>query len=237
MNQSDRSPRASGAIGGAPIFNAPMVAVLVIGLLVLSHFAIAVSPKGARAWMQAHGAVSPWLLVNAIGRGQIFKALAPLVTHVFIHASIAHLLLNSVWLLAFGSPVANRLNMDRGEIHGGLSFILLFILSGVFGGLTYVAAHSSEYTLLIGASGGVSGLFGALVRFAFYRPDGSGRRFAKLTDRSVLIWSASFVFLNVAIGLFGSLIFGGDNDIAWEAHLGGYAFGLLAFPLVDRLRR
>lgn len=245
MNQSSgeasREPAFAGRgpMGGAPVFNVPFVVIAVIGALVAVHFAIAISPRGLKAWMQAHGAVSPRLFFAAFKRGLIFNGLSPLVTHIFIHANIAHLLMNSVWLLAFGAPVARRLEWDQGAARGALSFVLLFVLSGAFGGLAYIAAHPGDYALLVGASGGVSGLLGGLVRFAFHRPvPGTARpRFAKLTDRSIIAWSAAIVFLNVVVGLFGGFILGGGADIAWEAHLGGFFFGLLAFPLFDSPRR
>lgn len=235
MEQSNRDAAPPGwrPANGAPVFNVPVVVLAVIGALVLAHFTIAVSPRLAKAWMQSQGAVSPRLFFDALKHHQIFKALAPLVTHVFIHANLMHLALNSVWLLAFGAPVARRLEMGQGTLAGGWSFILLFMLSGVCGGLAYIAVHPGDYTFLVGASGGVSGLLGGLVRFAFRRPASGGGRFAKLTDPSVIAWTGAIVLLNFAVGLLGGFLFGGGNDIAWEAHLGGYLFGLLAFPLFD----
>ncbi len=215
-----------------PIFNAPGVVVGLIAALVVSHFVIGISPPKLKVLLQAQGAVSPRLLIDAFLHGKVFRTLGPPITHIFIHANIGHLLLNSVWLLAFGAPVARRLNLDQGETRGSIAFLLLFVLSGICGALTFVALHTKEYTLLVGASGAVSGLLGALVRFAFRRPD-DGRRYAKLTDRPVIIWSIVILGLNLAIGVLGGLILGRGNDIAWEAHVGGYFFGLLAFPFFD----
>jgi membrane associated rhomboid family serine protease len=236
----DQPPPSSGhkPVDAAPIFNVPIIVVIVIGMLTVSHLAISILPPRSEVLAQSYGAVSPKLFLSGPSAyGGMLMMIAPLFTHIFIHANLMHLLLNSVWLLAFGAPVARRLNAGQSEAAAGLLFLLLFVLSGVAGALAYIMAHPSEYTLLVGASGSVSGLLGGLVRFAFHRPMQDGRAFAPLTDRKVIVWSVVILALNFAVGLLGGLLVGGGNDIAWEAHVGGYVFGLLTFPLFDARHR
>ena len=55
-----------------------------------------------------------------------------------------------------------------------------------------------------------------------------------LSNRSVLVFSAIWFLTNFLIGfgqLFGNVAGG---TIAWEAHIGGFLFGFLCFPLFDR---
>lgn len=103
----------------------------------------------------------------------------------------------------------------------------------------FTAFHMSEFTLLVGASGGVSGLLGAVVRFAFNRTTLFGPEQASispLSSSSVLLWSGIVVVMNLVLGVFGAVLTGGAS-IAWEAHLGGYLFGLLTYPFFERLAR
>jgi membrane associated rhomboid family serine protease len=59
---------------------------------------------------------------------------------------------------------------------------------------------------------------------------------APIFSRPILVFTAVWAAINVLAGMTG-LGFGGDNRlIAWQAHLGGYAVGLLLCGSFDRLR-
>jgi membrane associated rhomboid family serine protease len=114
--------------------------------------------------------------------------------------------------------------------------------------LHYVV-HPGDEALMIGASGAVSGMMAATVRFAF-APGGplaggaapdcyrvppvplNGLISNSRAMSFVLIWFA----VNLLFGLGGSLIPGVAGPIAWQAHVGGFLAGLLAFPLLDPVR-
>ncbi len=150
-----------------------------------------------------------------------------------LHATAAHLLFNLIWLVVFGTPVARRFGSFW-------RFFAFFMLCGAAGGAFFSLFHLSDPTLLIGASGGITGLLGGLVRFAFHRPLSkpvSAKGVLALTDRSVLTWSAIVIAMNASIAIFGPGVGAGDADIAWQAHVGGYLFGLVAFPLFDPRQR
>jgi membrane associated rhomboid family serine protease len=153
------------------------------------------------------------------------------LTHGFLHGGWGHLLVNGFWMLAFGAPVMRRLGFTR--------FLALFLLAVVAGGLLFFALNQREAAILIGASGGVSGLTAAALRFAIGTAPDDGpvwRRPARplgeaLRDRSVAIFILVWLAVNLLFGVANP--FGGGN-IAWEAHLGGFLVGLLVFPLLDR---
>lgn len=218
-----------------PVFNAPAVVVYLIGALLLIHAAVYLLPRRAEAYVAYFGAVSPRAFLEGFtARGGFLRVFATLVTHIFLHANWMHVLMNSVWLLVFGAPVARKLGAGgRVADSPSLVFLLFFLFSGVAGAMTFIAIHPAANTLLIGASGGVSGLLGGVVRFAFQRPPKSGfaeREFASLTDQRVIIWSVGLLVINLLVALFSDLIAPGQGAIAWEAHMGGYLFGLLTFP-------
>lgn len=246
---SDRPPyilrRPGGDIDKSRLFNVPGVVLGLAGLTVFFFAFIALWPERAIRLIEYGAGVSPRrLLMGPERNGGWLGMISPLFAHMFVHASLAHLLFNMLWLLAFGTPVARRMKAE-GALQSfsafsaaGL-FVTFYFLSGAVGALVFVAFHANEFTMLVGASGGVSGLLGGLVRFAFNRSTLFGPEHAAvsaLTSPSVLMWSGVVVVMNVAVGIFGGALAGGAS-IAWEAHIGGYVFGLLTYPFFDRLAR
>lgn len=200
---------------------------------------------GIFAFMQAapdqlETTISAWcgfsperLAAGPSGPGGWLGALGPLVTHAFIHATAPHLLFNLLWFVVFGTPVARRFT-------SALRFISFFLACAAAGALFFSIFHRTDDTLLIGASGGISGLLGGMVRFAFHRPDSkptSVNGLLPLADKSVLTWAAVVILLNLSIVFFGGGPGAGDAEIAWEAHIGGFLFGLVFLPLFDPKRR
>lgn len=237
----EQGPGLRGEDQGDPsharIFNAPSVVSWLALFIIACHVAYLVLPEAMKVRVAWYGAVSPQRFLH--GEGGLLAMLAPLVGHMLLHGGWLHLLFNTIWLMAFGAPVARRLGAERPRAGAGGSaiFVLFFILSGVAGAISYIAVHPDETTMMIGASGGVSGLLGGLVRFAFRSPFAPPGGFAGLFDRSVLTWTGAIIALNILAGFFGSGLAGADTDIAWESHIGGYLFGLLTFPVFARLTR
>ena len=81
------------------------------------------------------------------------------VTHGLLHGDFTHLLVNLVWLAAFGSAVARRLGTTR--------FVIFMILATAAGAAAHFVFHQMSNAPVIGASGAVSACMGAAVRFAF----------------------------------------------------------------------
>ena len=84
------------------------------------------------------------------------------VTYAFLHGDLNHLVFNSIWLLAFGSPVARRFGTWR--------FLVFFAPSAAAGGaLVHLATHFGQLLPMIGASAAISGAMAAVTRFVFRR--------------------------------------------------------------------
>ena len=158
------------------------------------------------------------------------------VTYSLLHGGWEHLIFNGFWMVAFGAPVVRRI--------GTLRFLAFWALSAVASVALHAAFHWGAMIVLVGASGVVSGLMGAAARFVFSPSGRISRQFAHLnrrlsigealSNRSVLVFSAIWFLTNFLIGfgqLFGNVAGG---TIAWEAHIGGFLFGFLCFPLFDR---
>lgn len=160
------------------------------------------------------------------------------LTHQVVHIDVIHLMFNSLWFLAFAAVLCKRM--------GGLRFILFSAACGCAGAALFLLFHLGTVVPVVGASGAIAGMMGGVMRFLFTAID-SGDGWAlrndpasiprmslseALRDRRIVIASLAFVGLNL-LALVGFGSFGANGAIAWEAHLGGYFFGLLAFGLFD----
>ena len=154
--------------------------------------------------------------------GMFLNGVSGLFTHMFVHESLIHLLVNMGGLLAFGTPVELRL--------GKPGFLILYVMSGIVG-ITLDAGFSSGTAVYIGASGAVTGAFGAVL-FMMNRAgllSGGAPRMQGLVT-VVLVVAA----VNVITGMIGMP--GINASIAWLAHIGGLVTGLILFPLLDKKR-
>ena len=161
------------------------------------------------------------------------------VTYALIHGDISHLVFNGVWLLAFGSPVAQRF--------GPVRFMYFMAATAAAGAAVHLMTHWGEVLPMIGASAAVSGAMAAAMRFAFQRggPLGFWRDreeafrvpaaplAASLRDPRMLAFMLVWFGVNI---LFGLVSLGGSGltqAVAWQAHIGGFLAGLVGFALFD----
>ena len=237
--------RPGGEVDRNRVFNVPGVVLAIVVVTIALFFLMLLAPERAARFAEFSAAVSPpRFLAGPSQNGGWLRWLSPLIGHMFVHANVPHVLFNCLWLLAFGAPIARRMGAENalkssGAFYGASLFLSFYLLSGVLGALVYIALHANEYTFLVGASGGVSGLLGGLVRFGFNRTSLLGpehAKFSPLISRPVIMWTAIVTIMNLAVGNFGGLLAGGMS-IAWEAHLGGYFFGLLTYPFFEYLAR
>ncbi len=153
-------------------------------------------------------AIPRQMILNTFAYAPILTTAEPwrMLTSGFVHSpgNLLHIGLNMYTLYIFGAALEPRMGRWR--------FLAVYLLS-IIGGSAAVYLLASPYTLVVGASGGVFGLFGAL--FAWTRFRGG-------ETRGLLIL--------VAINLvFGFVVPG----IAWQAHVGGLVVGAVMALIFD----
>jgi membrane associated rhomboid family serine protease len=223
----DLRQTAPGSRAGQ-LFNVPPVVAATAAVLAALFVAAAIAPRPVLWLLGGSPGLAPTaLFAGPSASGGVIGWILPLFTHMLMHANLAHLLFNGLWLIVFGTPIARR-------FHDPLRFLTYFALSGAAGGLFYAALHQNDPTFLVGASGGVTGLLGGVVRFAFQDPRKPFKRTLALVDQPVVIWSVVVILLNASVAVVGPGFGAEGADVAWQAHIGGYLFGLIAFPLFDR---
>ena len=223
-----------------PIFNVPPVVAALIGSFVLVHLVRVLLPVQEDDWLTAVLAFVPARLTGIADQlpGGDTAAVTQFVSHVFVHGDIMHLILNSAWLLPFGSSVARRT--------GTVRFLLFFFLCGIGGALSYALLSPNALSMMVGASGAISGLMGASFRFLFQALSdrdvdglaGIGPKpplmslQATLLDKRVVLAIVGWTVLNIAMA-WGAVGLTDGASIAWEAHIGGFFVGLLTFGWFD----
>lgn len=141
----------------------------------------------------------------------------------FFHANFIHILGNlwSFWI--FGNNVEDKLGKSR--------FIIFLIFIGIISISVHTYLNQDSLIPIVGASGIVSGLMGAyvfmfpnarllvLVPFGFLFPTTIKAKFF------MIFWFMSQILISIS-----------DQNISWEAHVGGFAFGYLLLRIFNNKR-
>ena len=158
-------------------------------------------------------------------RLQAVPPAATLITSMFLHGGLLHLLGNMLYLWIFGKGVESAL--------GPMRFLALYVLCGAAAALTQALTDPAAEVPMIGASGAIAGILGA---------------YLVLQPRSnvvVLLWIIIFVRLItlpavIVLGIWFALqllsalsMQPGEAGVAFWAHVGGFLVGM-ALVLVLR---
>jgi membrane associated rhomboid family serine protease len=228
-----------------PIFNVPAPIVASVAVLVLLHAVrvFLLTDEQDIDFVLTFGFI-PARYGGEVAIGSLpggFAAdLWTFFTYAFVHADWTHLGLNLAWLVPFGSAVARRF--------GAFRYALFMLTTAAFGAMAHLATHLGAIEPMIGASAAISGAMAAAMRFVFqrdgrlgfFRNDTEAARLpaqplrATLRDPRFLLFLATWVGLNALVG-FGAIAFGAQagQEIAWQAHVGGFFAGLFLFKAFD----
>ncbi|MCP5198562.1 MAG: rhomboid family intramembrane serine protease [Gammaproteobacteria bacterium] len=179
-----------------------------------AHFAFGLVP----AVLTGHAALPPGLQL-------LFPPLS-LVTALFLHAGVLHLVGNLLYLWVFGNNVEDALGHRR--------FLAFYLGCGVFAGLVQACAAPLVTVPVIGASGAVSGVLGA---YLLLHPRASVLVMLPLGIilHPVRLPAAALLVGWFVLQLANSLLSGpGQGDVAWYAHLGGFVCGLAGVLFLKR---
>jgi membrane associated rhomboid family serine protease len=152
--------------------------------------------------------------------------IAVLALHLIAHGGVVHVLMNAAALLFVSGPVISRLGRPP---LSWARYLYLFIGSGLSGGLLFLALHVGTAASMLGSSGAIFGILGALARI--HPATGT-----VVSVRSVRTWMVAKLFIQnhallVALVFALAILTNHPVGFAWEAHLGGMLFGFFAAPL------
>lgn len=149
-------------------------------------------------------------------------ALWQLVTYMFLHGGLWHLLINMLILYMFG--------VELEEHWGTKEFLKYYFLCGIGAGILHLLISLGSPVPVVGASGAIYGLLAA---FGLLFPN----RILTLLlffFLPIQIMAKYLVMIFVGISLFYGF-FGGESGVAHFAHLGGMLVGFLYLKIDWRL--
>lgn len=177
-----------------------------------------------QAFVRAYGFV-PERLTEAVRAldDTLFVAIGTVFSSMFLHGGWLHVIGNLLYLRVFGDNIEDRL--------GHLGYPIFYLAGGAAGALGQYSAHPGSDVPMVGASGAIAAVLGAyMVLFPKARVVTLFPIFIFLTFIEVpaVVFLAIWVAQQLLYG-FGSLT--GPSmvvdQVAWFAHLGGFAFGLV----------
>jgi len=154
-----------------------------------------------------------------------------ILTAMFMHGGLLHILGNMVFLWAFGPEVEDAM--------GGFRYLTFYLLSGVVASLAQILAMPGSTVPNLGASGAIAGVMGA---FLITYPGDQIRTVILLGifTRITLVPAALLIGLWFLIQLFngvGAVAEVQTGGVAYAAHVGGFIFGALAGRFFERSLR
>ena len=159
----------------------------------------------------------------------LFEQATPFVTSMFLHGGWLHLIGNMWTLWIFGDNVEDRLGHGR--------YLGLYLLGGFAAGAVHIFTNANSDIPTLGASGAVAAVMGSYFRFypharvemvippLFFGP------IFEVPAVIFLGWWALLQFFNGSLSLAGPQEASG---VAWWAHVGGFAFGMVVSFFASR---
>lgn len=177
--------------------------IVTFGIILICIIMFILSGGGYNTYkLVAYGANFSALVRN----GELYR----LVSYMFLHAGILHIVLNMYSLFIVGPRVE--------DFFGKWKYLLIYLFSGICGGLLSVGLTPN--TVSVGASGAIFGLFGALIYFGY-----SYRGYIGAIVRSQVL---PVVIYNLLMGLF-------IPGIDMWGHVGGLIGGILTANMLGTI--
>jgi membrane associated rhomboid family serine protease len=173
--------------------------------------------------------VHQWSVIPA--RIMAGEALITMLSAMFMHGGLAHILGNMVFLRAFGPEIEDAM--------GPFKFLTFYILGGLVATVAQVAADPASVIPNLGASGAIAGVMGAFL--VTYPRD-------RIKTLIFLGWYVTitmipagllvgFWFLTQLFSEIGAVAHVQHGGVAYMAHIGGFIVGMLTARLFEDQRR
>ena len=210
------------------------VAFVTIGLIVANVLAFLNEINRPEAAVQAF--IFAWGVVpREFSVGTDLPPLIPfpywstLVTSMFLHGGWGHLGGNMLFLWIFGDNIEHRL--------GHLRFVVFYLLCGFAASLAHILFNSGSNIPAVGASGAISGVLGGYL-LMFPRNRVYVMTWGGVMAVPAIVMLGLWIVMQLisGVGSIGVTARDAGGGVAYMAHIGGFAAGLILAPLFARGR-
>jgi membrane associated rhomboid family serine protease len=204
----------------------PVITVTLIAINLLIFLWTLMLPEAARHPLALIAGAIPREIITLrdLPPSNLLPLPASVVTSMFLHGSIAHLLGNMWFLWLFGDNLEDRM--------GSVRFLIFFVLTGIVAVLAQAFSMPRSLVPMIGASGAVAGVLGGYV-LTFPH--------ARVTALLPIpfVWPVFALPAWVFLGLWfvSQFFLGSGSGIAWMAHVGGFLAGIAVVRLLSPVLR
>ena len=204
-----------------PIF--PVINWMLVGLNAFAFLReIGMEAAELQSFLFTNGLIPAQLITNPEGEW------TTMFSSMFLHGGWFHIISNMWVLLIFGD------NVEAGM--GKIRYLIFYLLSGVAAGLLQTYVLPGSMVPMVGASGALAGVLGAYLILV------PGSRIASLVPilffftiiEIPAVLFLVFWFVSQLYSGLGALQGGVESGIAWWAHIGGFAFGVIMVFLFRR---
>ena len=167
------------------------------------------------------------------GSGQVtpIGAFLTILTSMFVHGSVLHLLGN-VWVLwIFGDNIEDHL--------GHVIYPIFYLVCGVLASMTHIYANPSSQVPSIGASGAIAGVMGA---FLLRYPQARVQLLVMFSFLANVVWVSAWAVLAIWFGMqvlgtvWIQLLFNHglrtSGGVSYWAHVGGFVTGMILIKVI-----
>jgi membrane associated rhomboid family serine protease len=155
-----------------------------------------------------------------------------ILTSMFMHASFLHIFFNMLFLVVFGPAMEYRC--------GHFGYLVYYLLCGTIGGLAQIAIDPGSHVPTIGASGAIAGILGGYIMsyptstVGTVVPIGCFPLFLRLPAMLVVGLWAAVQFVHGWGAITTKTMSEQGSSVAYFAHIGGFASGVILLPLFRR---
>ncbi len=202
------------------------VALIVLNCLVFLY-QLSLGPAEERFILSYAAVPAEWFHPGTVVGDPAVPAAVTVLTSMFLHASLMHLGGNMLYLWIFGNNIEDVMGHGR--------FLLFYLLCGVAAVFGHAITAPDSTVPMVGASGAISGVLGAYLllfpraRVLVLIPAGFLTRVVPVPAVVVL---GFWIVMQIINGAFSWGGLGGG--VAWFAHVGGFAAGLVLIKVFQR---
>ena len=218
-----------------PAHTAPMVNRAIVAVNVAAFIALLFLGPRTESLINVFGFIPGRLTHPALFHYAPWEVAITLVTSLFLHGGLVHLLGNMIYLWVFGGAIE--------ETMGHLRYLVFFVVCGAVGSLSHTLLFPNSPVPSIGASGSIAGVLGAFLvlhpraRIATLFPLVVYWAIAEVRAALFLpVWFA-MQFFNGFLSLAAAHRSEQATGIAWWAHVGGFLFGAIVGAIYRTKRK